>query len=263
MPRISIITGIYNCADTLSEALDSILAQTYSDWKMILCDDGSIDNTFEVAKRYADRYPEKFILLKNDMNMGLNFTLNHCLSVANSEYIARMDGDDISLPERFQKEVDFLDTHHQYAFVSTPMMYFDERGVFRVGKGLGEPDPASFVRGAPFSHATVMVRREAYEAVGRYTVDDRLLRVEDQHLWIKLYAAGYKGFVLDEPLYMMRDDRDAYKRRKFRYRINESRVVGIAVKELKLPLWKNIYILRPILIGLLPNRIYCYLHKRG
>lgn len=71
-PRISVIMGIYNCAPTLAEALDSLLAQTYQGFKVIMCDDGSKDNTFELAQTYVDRFPDKFILIRNDKNMGLN-----------------------------------------------------------------------------------------------------------------------------------------------------------------------------------------------
>ena len=108
MSKVSIIMGIYNCASTLSEAIDSILMQTFKDWELIMCDDGSIDNTYQIAKRYQKHVGRKIVLLKNDQNMGLNYTLNRCLAVASGEYIARMDGDDISLPTRLEKEVEFL-----------------------------------------------------------------------------------------------------------------------------------------------------------
>ncbi|MEE1314616.1 MAG: glycosyltransferase, partial [Faecalimonas sp.] len=192
MARVSILMGIYNCADTLDEAIDSIMKQTYTDWKLILCDDGSVDDTYAIAKRYVEQYPDKFLLLKNEKNLGLNATLNRCLEVADSEFIARMDGDDISLPERFATEVAFLDAHPEYAIVSSGMQYFDQEGVFRVGKGRGEPMRESFAHGTPFCHAPCMVRKEAYDRVGGYSVSDKLLRVEDWHLWIKMYAAGYR-----------------------------------------------------------------------
>lgn len=88
--KISILMGIYNCASTLAEAIDSILAQTFTDWELILCDDGSKDDTYAVADSYRRRYPHKIILIKNPQNMGLNFTLNHCLEHASGEYIARI-----------------------------------------------------------------------------------------------------------------------------------------------------------------------------
>ncbi len=262
MPKVSVIMGIYNCAETLAEAIDSILAQTYTDWQMIMCDDGSTDATYEIAQGYVEKYPDKFILLKNEKNMGLNYTLNHCLSVAESEYVARMDGDDISLPERFEKQVQFLDAHPEYAIVSAPIEYFDEEGVFRVGTGNGEPVVKDIVKGPPFCHAPCIIRRDAYIAVGGYSVHKKLLRVEDWHLWIKMYEAGYRGYMMKEVLYRMRDDRNAIVRRKFKYRINESRVIGIAVKRLKLCPLRYVYCLRPILVGLLPTPLYKILHRK-
>lgn len=262
-PRISVIMGIYNCAPTLAEALDSLLDQTYQGFKVIMCDDGSGDDTYEVAKSYEDRYPDKFILIRNEHNVGLNYTLNHCLEFVDTEYVARMDGDDISLPERFEKEIKFLDAHPEIAIVSCPMIYFDENGDFRAGKGSGHyPSKNDFIKGTPFCHAPCMVRSVAYRDVGGYSVDPDLLRVEDYHLWFKMYAKGYCGYVLPEPLYKMRDDRNATKRRNWRNRLNEFHVRKIGYKMLGIPLHKRLYMFRPILIALLPISVYNYLHKR-
>ena len=97
--------------------------------------------------------------------------------------------------------------------------------------------------------------------VGGYSVDSKLLRVEDWHLWIKMYAVGYKGYVLNEPLYMMRDDHNAVGRRKFKYRIHESYVACIAVRQLKLSPLNYIYALRPLIVGMLPTPLYIALHR--
>ena len=261
MAQISVLMGIYNCAPTLSEALDSLLTQTCQDFKVIMCDDGSKDNTIEVAQSYVNKYPEKFLLIKNERNMGLNFTLNHCLDYADTEFCARMDGDDISLPHRFDLELEFLKNHPEYAIVSGPMIYFDENGEFRRGRGRGEVKPIDFIHGSPFCHAPCMIRTEAYKAVGGYTVDKKLLRVEDYHLWFKMYAKGYRGFMLPNPIYAMRDDRNATARRTFSKRLNVSRVMSWGFRQLNLPFWTQIYSLRLILVGLLPKGIYSYLHK--
>ena len=77
--KISVIMGIYNCADTLENAIQSILGQTIKDWELIMCDDGSQDNTYEMARLFSEKYPEKIVLLKNEKNQGLNYTLNRCL----------------------------------------------------------------------------------------------------------------------------------------------------------------------------------------
>ena len=91
-PVISVIMGIFNCGDTLSEAIECIVNQTFSDWELIMCDDGSNDDTYEIAISYKEKYPEKIIVLQNEKNRGLNYTLNKCLKQAKGKYIARMDG---------------------------------------------------------------------------------------------------------------------------------------------------------------------------
>ena len=146
MSRISVLIGLYNCASTIQEALDSLYAQTYQDFKIILCDDGSKDDTLKIARENA-RTHENVFVINNGHNMGLNYTLNHCLEYADTEYVARMDGDDISIPTRFEKEIEFLDTHPEYAIVSTPMIYFDEQGDFRIGHSIETPQKKDFLYG--------------------------------------------------------------------------------------------------------------------
>lgn len=254
--------GIYNCALTLPEALDSLLAQTYKNFKVILCDDGSKDNTYEVAKEYASKH-DNIVLIQNDKNRGLNYTLNHCLEYVDTEYIARMDGDDLCDPTRFEKEIKFLDAHSKYAIVSCHMFHFDDNGIFRTsGNAEGEPKLSDFPKGTPFRHAPCMVRTTAMNDVGGYSVDDKLLRVEDYHLWIKMYVKGYKGYNLKEPLYMMRDDENAIARRKWKGNVNEFYVKNLAVSMLGLPFYMHIYSLRPIITHCLPKWLYKILHKK-
>ncbi|MBD5164683.1 glycosyltransferase [Helicobacter sp.] len=261
MARISVLMAIYNCAPTLDEALESLYTQTYQDFQIIMCDDGSTDDTYKIAQSHAEKHPN-IILLKNDKNMGLNYSLNHCLQYADTEYCARMDGDDISLPTRFEAELKFLEEHPDFAIVSTPMIYFDENGEFRRAKGGYAVTNRTTSTGPSFPHAPVLIRTEAYKKVGGYGVAQKLLRVEDVHLWYKLYAAGYRGYVMDEPLYAMRDDRNAIKRRKFKYRVNSFRVRWEWIPKVGLSKWRRVYAFTPLLIGLLPLPIYKILHKR-
>ena len=254
--------GIYNVEDTLREALDSIFIQTYQNFEIIMCDDGSSDNTLEVATEYKEKYPDKIVILRNGKNMGLNYTLNRCLDRVTGEYVARMDGDDICVPTRFEKQAKFLQENPDYAFVSSPMIYFDETGDFGMGQAVECPQKTDFIVGTPFCHAPVMIRTEAYKKVGGYTVDKWMLRVEDINLWFKLYEAGYKGYNIQEPLYKMRDDREAASRRKFRYRLNDTYTRIVGFHRLKMPLRYYPYTIRPILIGLIPAPLYRYLHKK-
>lgn len=260
-PKITVLMGIYNCAMTLSEALDSLLAQTFQDFKIVLCDDGSVDDTYSVAKSYADRY-DNIILISNGTNRGLNYTLNHCLEYADTEYCARMDGDDLSLPSRFEKEISFLESHPEYAIVSSSMIYFDENGDYREGKVAECPDKNDFIKGTPICHAPCMVRTSALKSVGGYSDHPWLRRVEDYHLWFKMYEAGYKAYNIQEPLYKMRDDRNAYQRRTWNNRRNECYVKYIGFKMLGISWYKWPYILRPILLYFLPAPIYELLHRR-
>lgn len=252
--------GVYNCADTLIEALDSLYNQTYTDFKIILCDDGSVDNTYQVAKDYASKH-NNIILLQNDYNRGLNFTLNYCLKYVDTEFIARMDGDDVSMPMRFETEIKFLDEHPDFGVVSTPCTYFDNEGVFREAHGKGEVKAISFVRRSPVSHAPCMARTEVFKAVGGYTVDDWLLRVEDYHLWFKIFAAGYKMYQMPKSLYLMRDDHNAVRRRTWKNRRNEFYVKHIGYKMIGLPFYYQIYALEPFVKLLIPNFLFKYLHR--
>lgn len=230
-PRISILMGIFNCADTLPEALDSLYAQTYKEFKLILCDDGSEDKTYEVAKSYAERY-DNIVLLRNEKNMKLAYTLNHCLEYADTEYVARMDGDDISLPERFEKQIAFLDSHPEYAVVSCSMIHFDESGDWGQGKTVEKPDINTFKKSTPHPHAPSMMRTSVMKEVGGYTINKYLERGQDYYLWYKIYKAGYKGYNLQEHLYKMRDDKDAMSRRTFKSRWNGSIVKRHVMKNL-------------------------------
>lgn len=212
-PRITVIMGIYNCANTLIEALESLDAQTYKNFKVVLCDDGSTDNTLEVATKWAATHPNYFVI-KNKHNIKLAATLNHCLEYVDTEYIARMDGDDISVPNRLELLLNFLDNHDEYAFVSSAMIHFDENGDWKITHKEQEPTIKSFIWSSPFCHAPVLMRADILKAIGNYTVDPKVERMEDYYLWHKFYCAGYKGYNLQEPLYKMRDDKNATIRRR-------------------------------------------------
>lgn len=253
--------GIYNCASTLQEALDSLYAQTFQDFEIVLCEDGSKDDTYAVALE-NQRQHANIVLLRNEHNLGLNATLNKCLAVAKGEYIARMDGDDISLPTRFGKQVVFLDEHPEYAVVSAPIIYFDENGEFRRGKGKGEVVARDFVHGSPVCHAPCMARAEVFRSVGGYSVDDWLLRAEDYHLWFKIFAAGHKLYMMDECLYKMRDDRSATIRRNWRTRRNETYVKHIGYRMIGLPFYYQIYAIVPVIKYFTPRFIYDYFHRK-
>lgn len=262
--KISVIMGIYNCAQTLCDAIDSILNQSFSNWEFIICDDGSEDNSYEIAKSYAQRFPQKIKLISHKHNMGLNQTLNDCLELASGEFIARMDGDDISLPQRFELQLKAFEEESDLAVVSCPMIYFDQNGIWGQGSNQGQEYPRveQLASGVIHCHAPAMIRAEVLKKVGGYSLDKKYLRVEDWNLWVKIYASGAYGKNLDIPLYMVRDDENALRRKKFSTSINEFRMSLLAISTFQLPLYYYIYSCRPILVGLLPRTVYSWLHRK-
>ena len=258
--KISVLMGIYNCADTLEQAVASIQNQTYTNWELILCEDGSSDNTYKIAQSLAAE-DDRIVLLRNERNMGLNATLNRCLLVATGDYIARMDGDDDCVPERFERQLDLLEHHPEFQITSCPMKLFDESGEWGQTTVPEYPSPEDVVSGTPISHAAVMLRKECMDAVGGYTVDKRMLRVEDVNLWIKLYAAGYRCHNIQEPLYRMRNDQNALNRRKYIYRVNSVYVRLQGCRMLHLGLKSYLKACIPMINGLVPARLRHFIRK--
>ena len=258
--RVTVLMAIYNCAPTLVDALDSLMAQTFQEFKVVLCDDCSIDDTYKIAKEYVSRYPDKFVLLRNETNKKLPYTLNRCLEYADTEYVARMDGDDLSKPERFKREIDFLDSNPQYALVSCPMEFFNEAGVFMTGKAEEIPTKRTFIYDTPFAHAPVMIRTKIMREVGGYTVASWTQRGQDVHLWAKIMSQGYFGYNIQEVLYMMRDDLAAYKRRTIKHAVLSLKRGYEIYKLVKIPKRYYYRLLRPLIVTAAPRVIYDFFH---
>lgn len=260
-PTISIIMGVYNCETTLVESIDSILNQTFTDWEFIICDDGSTDNTLSIVELYAKK-DERIKVLKNETNKGLTYTLNKCLNSSTGHYIARQDGDDISTSDRFLKQLNFLEKNNlKINFVSSSIRFFEGDRYWGKTNPVNFPEKKDFILQSPFAHAAVLIEKKALEFVGGYKDVYWTRRVEDYNLWFRLYAEGYKGANLNEPLYNVRDDANAFRRRKFRYRINEAIVRLNGYTILKLPKINYIYALRPILTAIVPHKIYVKIRR--
>jgi glycosyltransferase EpsE len=255
MKKISILMAVYNAEKTLDEAVASILAQTYQNWQFIICDDCSTDGTYDKLLQYKEQYPDKFVIIKNETNSKLAYSLNHCLQYADGEYIARMDADDISLPERFERQVEYLDAHSDIAVVGTSMIRFDENGDFSELLSYQNPDRYILKTAVPYFHATIMMRKEAMDIIGGYTVAKRTERGQDLDLWFKFYANELIGANLVECLYKVREDRDAIKRRKLKYDLCFVKTRLIGFKLLKFPFAWKIYAIKPVLSHFIPYKL--------
>lgn len=234
-PRVSVIMPAYNGAKTIAESINSVISQTYSDWELIICDDGSTDNTYEIAASYAEKYPD-VILLRNERNLGEGATRNHCISHARGEYIAFLDCDDISLPERFREQVDFLDENPEYALVGTLGVYFDDQGEWGTVKCPEIPTAEASAIRAQHICASAMMRGSVLDKVGLYKSEKHYIYGVDQELFCRIYAAGFKGYNIQKNLYRYRFDRKNNAIQKLGARISYTRVTLECVHMLKLPL---------------------------
>lgn len=246
--------GIYNCQDTLSLSIESILNQTYKNWELIMCDDASTDNTYNIAESYRVKNPNQIILIRNNKNSGLASSLNHCLQYATGKYVARMDGDDLSEPVRFEKQVDFLKRNPDIHLVGSSMSVFNGSKYCGINKYKPYPDKFDLRFGPCFAHATIFTYKYVYDHLGGYTVSKLLTRTQDYELWFRFFKAGFRGHNLEEPLYVVIEDEKTLKRRKL---IVYSRAVFIRFAGFKLlnyPLKYYPYILKPVVAMFVPVR---------
>lgn len=254
-PKVSVIMGIYNCENTLATAIDSIVNQTYTNWELIMCDDGSKDNTYQIAQQYQKKYATKIVLLKNEVNLRLAATLNKCLEVAKGEYVARMDADDISMEDRFKKQVEFLDQNPDIAVVGCGAHITDGTNIIGTRCGRERPTEKNVLLDTTFIHPTIMMRKSVYTALGGYTVSNRTMRGQDWDLWFRFYAAGYKGYNIQEPLFLYHESPDDYKKRTLKAALGVTQTVLHGYKILKVPKWKYVFALKPVVSYFIPETI--------
>ncbi len=179
----------------LERSVRSIVEQTYPNWELILCDDGSTNAALLWMQNLAAR-DSRIRLLQNDRNLGLARTLNRCLSVANGAYLARQDDDDISKPDRFEKQIAYLESHADVDFVGSNCdLYTPDGGVSGCWKRPERPRKQDFLFNSPFIHGSILFRRRCFEKVSGYPVMEKIARYEDYMLFMQLYAAGLQGAI--------------------------------------------------------------------
>lgn len=254
--QVSIIMGIYNCAKTLEEAIESILVQSYDDWELIMCDDGSTDDTFEVASKYMKKYSSRIVLIKNEQNIGLAATLNHCLKYAKGKYIARMDADDICKRDRLKKELEYLTKHPEYAIIGCAYEFFDSNGIWGKNVLVENPQIDDVILGRAFAHPTVIIDKDALLFVGGYSVQKETKRSEDYDLWCKLYYAGFRGYNLQTSYYLYREDQNSIRNRKMIYRWYTYLLGNYWSKRFGLSMVYRIRWIGVVLKGMMPSWVY-------
>ena len=257
--KISIIMGVYNCADTLDESIKSIIDQTFKNWELIICNDASTDNTMDVLDYYK-RIDNRIKVISNKYNRGLAYSLNKCIEIATGEYIARHDGDDICLPNRLEKQIDFI-INNNFDFIGCGVEYFDNNGTWGEDILKEKLNTNDIFYRSMFSHPTLLIKKDVINKVNNYTVSKITLRAEDYDLFAKLYSLGFRGYNIQEILLRVRRDSNAYKRRKFKYRIDECRCKFKAWKMLNMNVKYLYVVVLPFIKGLVPTQLVKKYHS--
>ena len=227
-PQLSVLMPVYNAERYLAEAVESVLSQTFSDFEFIIIDDGSTDRSLEILQRYAEQ--DDRIRLVSRPNTGLIGALNEGLALARGELIARMDADDISLPERFSRQLEYLLAHPNCIAIGSRAVMIDPEGapLCEMSKEATHEEIDAFHltgRGGALLHAASMIRREILKAVGGYRKE--FPDAEDYDLFLRLAEVGRLAN-LPEPLYRYRQHLASVGYTKRRA---QSRSVSAALRE--------------------------------
>lgn len=265
MPQVSVIMSVYNAQseEILRTAIESICSQTFLDFEFIICDDGSTDDTWEKLQKIAAT-DSRIQLIHNKENRKAGYARNCCIRQASGKYIAVMDADDISDPRRLEIEKEYLDEHRECDFVGTRSQFFikhigdDEENYWFCKKPVGE----NFLFSLPFAHPSCMFRAEALQKVNNYDESKQKIRMEDYDMILRMYEKGLYGENIDQVLYYLRRDENQYKRRKYRYRWNEAKMKYDCFSKLGLMPKAIPYIIKPLIVGLIPWRLSAILQKK-
>jgi glycosyltransferase involved in cell wall biosynthesis len=192
LPLISVVMSVYNDALYLREAVKSVLEQSFSDFEFIIIDDCSTDNSFEILQEF-EKEDGRIRLIHNDVNCGLTVSLNKGIKLARGEFVARMDGDDISDKSRFEKQVLYMQEYSDCVALSGQVAFIDSDGL-KFGESCNSLDHNGIEEklwegfGSALVHAAVMFRKDALNKVGGYRIEAG--HSEDLDLYLRLGEVG-------------------------------------------------------------------------
>jgi glycosyltransferase involved in cell wall biosynthesis len=188
IPEISVVMSVYNSANYLKKAIESILKQSYKNFEFIIINDGSTDESLEIINSYID----KRIIIINQQNKGLAVALNNGIRISRGKYIARMDADDFSMPERLKLQLEYLENHPEYVAIGSNAEIIDKDDNYIYTSNL----PITFngikkvISTSPFFHSSVLMNKRAVEKAGCYFEPISPFGWEDLILWNKLINYG-------------------------------------------------------------------------
>ncbi len=202
-PKISVIMSVYNGEDYLAETIESVINQTFTDWELIIINDCSTDSTGEILESFSKR-DERVKVHTNEVNLRLPASLNKAISLCTGKYIARMDADDICLPERLEKQYAFMEENEDVSLSSCRFMTL-KNGVVSSGGCGGRCDfdslKAMLLVTNPILHPGVIAKAEVMK---EFKYDTSFTCTEDLELWTRMASANNKIQILPEYLLMYR-----------------------------------------------------------
>lgn len=245
---VSVIMGTYNPDyRKLKKSVDSIIAQTYENWELLICDDGSKDSISEKIREIS-RTDSRIVYIRNNENRGLAYALNVCISQAKGQYIARMDDDDEAFPERFEKQVLFLQKNLHCAWAGCAAELTDETGCWGIAVRPEYPDKNDFLKYSPYIHPGVIFRSQVLKKAHGYHTSAWTARCEDYELFMRLTAMGYRGCNMEEVLIRYRED-SKYLKRRWKYCFSEMLIRIQGFYRLRIFGIRTVpYILKPMMV---------------
>ncbi len=193
---VSVILSAYNSENTINKSIDSLINQTYKDIEILIVDDKSTDKTFEICKDYEKKY-ENILFFQNTENIGLTKNLNYLITKSNGSFIARQDADDISEPDRIQKQLRFIDQKNIDG--CTTRAFIMKQNKITPNKSIYFPKKFVMQFKNPFIHGSLMIKKSTIMKVGNY--NENFYYSQDYKLMSDLLNNGYKIKILKEPLY--------------------------------------------------------------
>lgn len=253
--KLTVIMSTYNAGEFLNEALESISKQTFEDFTVKIIDDNSTDHTVSIINEWSEKDSRIELVKVNKENCGLTRNLNYLINLSESKFIARMDSDDIALPERFEKQFQFLEKNPEISVLGTWAFNVNEQGkilnkryvpidINGIKKMIGKANP--------IIHPTAMMRTEQIRSVGGYNENFRV--AQDYELWFRCLSKGLLLANLPEFLFKYRVIEGHVSKRKMSHRILDAKIRWRGTGLLMFPLQSRVlYTAIPIVLGLMPD----------
>lgn len=263
-PLISVIMGVRyrrDSLDLLERSVVSILNQSCVNFEFLICDGGSTRAASELLNRFAEEDSRIRLVREAGGSTNLAHKLNACLRCARGEFIARMDDDDCSWPERFERQINYLNTYSDIAFVGCNVHLIRDGGAVGARIFPERPVVRDFYMTQPFIHPALMFRKEALLAIRGYSEGKHQVLCEDYDLLLRLYATGYRGANLQESLLDYTVPVTAKGNRKMNHRWNEVVTRWRRFRQLHLLPGALPYVVKPLAVGLLPESLLAKMKK--